>query len=127
MAYDHSRVKVQPTTHNLRTDYVNANYIAGYGSRTEYIASQGPVPDGFNACVFENSTLTASKLVWQVLANGVGEQRRCRGHGHQRSLLINSRRNHFVLIGVRSRAASSRRIATGPPPSASKSSMGPSA
>jgi protein tyrosine phosphatase len=35
--------------YNLRTDYVNACYIPGYYSPTEYIASQGPVPDGFPA------------------------------------------------------------------------------
>jgi len=58
VAYDHSRVKVKPNNHNLRTDYINANYMPGYNSKTEYIASQGPVPDSFPAfwqMVWENN------------------------------------------------------------------------
>jgi hypothetical protein len=42
-AYDHSRVVLS----ELSTDYINANWIAGYKQRHAYIASQGPVTDSF--------------------------------------------------------------------------------
>jgi hypothetical protein len=42
-AYDHSRVVIS----ELSTDYINANWVAGYKRRHAYIASQGPVPESF--------------------------------------------------------------------------------
>lgn len=49
VAYDKTRVKVKPNKYNFMSDYINANYINGYKKKNMYIASQGPVPDSFNA------------------------------------------------------------------------------
>ncbi|KAI4894586.1 hypothetical protein NFI96_018812, partial [Prochilodus magdalenae] len=47
LPYDSSRVKL--STHGSPfDDYINANYIAGYNSRKEYIAAQGPLPATVN-------------------------------------------------------------------------------
>ncbi|ELU01337.1 hypothetical protein CAPTEDRAFT_121691 [Capitella teleta] len=44
LPYDHSRVKLLPIDDEDGGDYINANWIPGYNSRREYIASQGPLP-----------------------------------------------------------------------------------
>ncbi|XP_060084479.1 tyrosine-protein phosphatase 10D-like [Ylistrum balloti] len=45
LPFDHSRVKLNPTDpEDPSTDFINANYIPGYNSPREYIASQGPIP-----------------------------------------------------------------------------------
>ena len=49
VAYDSSRVLVKPNKHNGKKDYINANWVPGFGQKRGYIASQGPVPDAFNA------------------------------------------------------------------------------
>lgn len=49
VAYDHSRVKVTPNSHNGNTDFINASYMKGHLQNKSYIASQGPVPGSFNA------------------------------------------------------------------------------
>ncbi|GFW68871.1 tyrosine-protein phosphatase 10D [Trichonephila clavipes] len=41
--YDHSRVKLLPLGDEPGSDFVNANYIPGYSSLREYIATQGPL------------------------------------------------------------------------------------
>ncbi|XP_036431710.1 receptor-type tyrosine-protein phosphatase eta-like isoform X7 [Colossoma macropomum] len=47
LPYDSSRVKL--STHGSPfDDYINANYIAGYNSKKEYIAAQGPLPATVN-------------------------------------------------------------------------------
>eukprot|EP00037_Helgoeca_nana_P025209 m.273273 g.273273 ORF g.273273 m.273273 type:complete len:710 (-) comp26882_c1_seq1:256-2385(-) len=56
VAYDHSRVRVSPSQHNGRNDYVNANWIPGHRQNRGYIASQGPVPD---------SMVAFWQMVWQ--------------------------------------------------------------
>ncbi|XP_076445449.1 receptor-type tyrosine-protein phosphatase F-like isoform X2 [Babylonia areolata] len=43
LPYDHSRVKLVQMDDDVTTDYINANYIPGFHSRREYIATQGPV------------------------------------------------------------------------------------
>lgn len=48
-AYDHSRVMVTPNEANGNSDYINANYINGYGREKAYIAAQGPLPTTFNS------------------------------------------------------------------------------
>ncbi|XP_053301088.1 receptor-type tyrosine-protein phosphatase kappa isoform X3 [Pleuronectes platessa] len=43
IAYDHSRVILQPIEDDPSSDYINANYIDGYQRPSHYIATQGPV------------------------------------------------------------------------------------
>ncbi|XP_030637073.1 receptor-type tyrosine-protein phosphatase kappa [Chanos chanos] len=43
IAYDHSRVILQPMEDDGSSDYINANYIDGYQRPSHYIATQGPV------------------------------------------------------------------------------------
>ncbi|XP_061418301.1 receptor-type tyrosine-protein phosphatase kappa-like isoform X3 [Lethenteron reissneri] len=45
IAYDHSRVVLQPTNGDPSSDYINANYIDGYHRTHHYIATQGPLPE----------------------------------------------------------------------------------
>ncbi|XP_066524908.1 receptor-type tyrosine-protein phosphatase eta-like [Hoplias malabaricus] len=64
LPYDSSRVKlsVQGTSCD---DYINANYIAGYNSRKEYIAAQGPLPATVNEfwrMIWENHIQTIVML-----------------------------------------------------------------
>ncbi|XP_048255953.1 receptor-type tyrosine-protein phosphatase kappa-like isoform X1 [Haliotis rufescens] len=42
VAYDHSRVTLDPMTSEANSDYVNANFMDGYSKQHQYIASQGP-------------------------------------------------------------------------------------
>uniref|UniRef100_H2S5I3 protein-tyrosine-phosphatase n=1 Tax=Takifugu rubripes TaxID=31033 RepID=H2S5I3_TAKRU len=42
--FDHSRVKLNFTTSKNDSDYINASFIRGVSSSTEYIATQGPLP-----------------------------------------------------------------------------------
>ncbi|KAG8191089.1 hypothetical protein JTE90_008401 [Oedothorax gibbosus] len=47
IAYDHSRVVLQPLDGIPGSDYVNANYCDGYRRPKAYIATQGPLPETF--------------------------------------------------------------------------------
>lgn len=49
LAWDDTRVTVTKTKMNNETDYINANFVDGFGGDPIYIAAQAPVPDGFNA------------------------------------------------------------------------------
>ncbi|XP_077324710.1 receptor-type tyrosine-protein phosphatase O isoform X3 [Lithobates pipiens] len=48
LPYDFSRVKLVSTDEEEGADYINANFIPGYTSVQEYIATQGPLPDTRN-------------------------------------------------------------------------------
>ncbi|XP_073801992.1 receptor-type tyrosine-protein phosphatase O isoform X2 [Danio rerio] len=48
LPYDFSRVKLISLHNDEGSDYINANYIPGYNSPREYIATQGPLPDTRN-------------------------------------------------------------------------------
>ncbi|XP_043944375.1 receptor-type tyrosine-protein phosphatase O isoform X2 [Protopterus annectens] len=45
LPYDFSRVRLISMHEDEGSDYINANYIPGYNSRQEYIATQGPLPE----------------------------------------------------------------------------------
>ncbi|KAM6987112.1 receptor-type tyrosine-protein phosphatase O-like isoform 2-T2 [Aplochiton taeniatus] len=48
LPYDFSRVKLFSMHNDEGSDYINANYIPGYKSPREYIATQGPLPETRN-------------------------------------------------------------------------------
>ncbi|XP_052244016.1 tyrosine-protein phosphatase 10D-like [Dreissena polymorpha] len=48
MPFDHSRVKLRALDDVEGSDFINANYIPGYNSRREYIATQGPMQMTFD-------------------------------------------------------------------------------
>uniref|UniRef100_A0A8C5Q0N2 protein-tyrosine-phosphatase n=1 Tax=Leptobrachium leishanense TaxID=445787 RepID=A0A8C5Q0N2_9ANUR len=45
IAYDHSRVRLQPIEDEASSDYINGNYIDGYHRPNHYIATQGPMQE----------------------------------------------------------------------------------
>nr|XP_054592187.1 receptor-type tyrosine-protein phosphatase mu isoform X3 [Nothobranchius furzeri] len=45
IAYDHSRVRLQPQEGDGGSDYINANYVDGYHRPNHYIATQGPMQE----------------------------------------------------------------------------------
>ncbi|NXC60826.1 PTPRV phosphatase, partial [Aleadryas rufinucha] len=43
LPYDHSRVKLSQLEEDPHSDYINANFMPGYTSQQEFIATQGPL------------------------------------------------------------------------------------
>ncbi|XP_018083722.1 receptor-type tyrosine-protein phosphatase H isoform X2 [Xenopus laevis] len=72
LPYDHSRVKLNQIDGNDTTDYINANYMPGFNSSKEFIASQGPMPNtsaDFWRMVWENQVSTIVMLT-NCMENG---------------------------------------------------------
>jgi hypothetical protein len=108
---------------NLRTDYVNANYMNGYNNPRQYIATQGPVPDSFNSFAFCRSVDKLSELNGIGLGSG-------KWSGKTTSMLLqwsqtrfmNTHWSKLLLIKyiVRLKVVSLKHIDTGPLPSGSR-------
>ncbi|XP_076467280.1 tyrosine-protein phosphatase 10D-like isoform X2 [Babylonia areolata] len=76
LPYDHSRVKLLPTDDEEGSDYINANYMPGYSSKREYIATQGPLPatrDDF------------WRMAWEQNARNIVMLTRCMEKGREKS------------------------------------------
>ncbi|XP_064848149.1 receptor-type tyrosine-protein phosphatase mu-like [Oncorhynchus masou masou] len=56
IAYDHSRVRLQPLEGEQNSDYINANYVDGYHRPNHYIATQGPM---------QGTVFDFWRMVWQ--------------------------------------------------------------
>ncbi|XP_076311179.1 tyrosine-protein phosphatase 10D-like isoform X2 [Tachypleus tridentatus] len=72
LPFDHSRVKLLPIDDEPSSDYINANYIPGFYSPREYIATQGPLPgtiDDFWRMVWEQNVKTIV-MVTQCVERG---------------------------------------------------------
>ncbi len=77
IAYDHSRVILQPMDGMPGSDYVNANYMDGYRKQNAYIATQGPLPETFGdfwRMIWEQRTATIvmmTKLEERTRVSGI--------------------------------------------------------
>uniref|UniRef100_A0A8C6KQJ3 Receptor-type tyrosine-protein phosphatase kappa n=1 Tax=Nothobranchius furzeri TaxID=105023 RepID=A0A8C6KQJ3_NOTFU len=58
IAYDHSRVILQPIEDDPSSDYINANYIDGYQRPSHYIATQGEITE-------QHTVYDFWRMVWQ--------------------------------------------------------------
>ena len=67
LAFDHSRVILNPLPDDPNSDYINANYIDGQNSEKEYVGTQGPLPNTINDFWRMIWQLNATKIV--MLAN----------------------------------------------------------
>ncbi|KAM4016071.1 receptor-type tyrosine-protein phosphatase H [Anomaloglossus baeobatrachus] len=72
LPYDHSRVKLSVINGTASSDYINANYMPGYNSTKEFIASQGPLA---------NTTADFWRMVWEHQVNTIVMLTNCMENG----------------------------------------------
>ncbi|XP_075696035.1 receptor-type tyrosine-protein phosphatase H [Rhinoderma darwinii] len=72
LPYDHSRIKLSIMNDIPTSDYTNANYMPGYNSTKEFIASQGPLP---------NTTADFWRMVWEHQVNTIVMLTNCMENG----------------------------------------------
>ncbi|XP_070535319.1 tyrosine-protein phosphatase 10D-like [Ptychodera flava] len=61
LPYDRTRLQLEETEGDETSDYINANWIPGFNSQTEFIATQGPLPgtkDDFWRMIWEYDVKT---------------------------------------------------------------------
>ncbi|KAM5132165.1 receptor-type tyrosine-protein phosphatase H-like [Mantella aurantiaca] len=72
LPYEHSRVKLTTINESATTDYINANFMPGYNSTKEFIASQGPLP---------NTTADFWRMIWEHHVNTIVMLTNCMENG----------------------------------------------
>ena len=69
IAYDHSRVVLQPVDGVAGSDYINGNYCDGYRKQNAYIATQVHVVVCMYVCVAEKITTLSLQFLLSTKPN----------------------------------------------------------
>uniref|UniRef100_A0A3Q3GRE9 protein-tyrosine-phosphatase n=1 Tax=Labrus bergylta TaxID=56723 RepID=A0A3Q3GRE9_9LABR len=72
LPYDWCRVKLTSSDANETSGYINANYMPGYNSSREYIATQGPLPSTVN---------DFWRMIWEQRVKGIVMVTNCKESG----------------------------------------------
>ncbi|CAJ1080953.1 receptor-type tyrosine-protein phosphatase H-like isoform X1 [Xyrichtys novacula] len=72
LPYDWCRVKLTSSDADGMSDYINANYMPGYNSSREYIATQGPLPSTVN---------DFWRMIWEQRVKGIVMVTNCKESG----------------------------------------------